>query len=44
VHEHYLRPLRVGVKVQGVPRKEEIHVAPLNRGDFPGCFGSFFIR
>jgi hypothetical protein len=44
VQEHRFRPLSVGVEVQNIPREEEIHVTPLNQGDFPSYFGSFFIR
>jgi len=44
VCEHRLRPISIGVEVQYTPREEEIHAAPLNRSDFPGCFGSLFIR
>jgi hypothetical protein len=43
VREHRLRPLSVGIEVRDVLREEEIHATPLNQGDFPGCFGSFFI-
>jgi hypothetical protein len=44
VHENRLRPLNIGIEVRDVPREEEIHASPFNRGDFLGFFSSFFIQ